>query len=105
MSSSPATPEPDADAELTQSVARRAERRAFWLAHGERSLAQNLAMIGVLGWLVVTPTLVGVFLGRWLDHRFGSGIFWTGALIVAGLALGCSIAWRRVQEIQREDER
>ena len=104
MNPSPAKPTPDPDAELTRSVARRAARRAFWLAHGERSLAQNLAMIGALGWLVVTPTLAGVFFGRWLDHRFGTGIFWTGALIVLGLALGCSLAWRRVQEIQREDE-
>jgi len=97
-------PAQDADAELTGSVARRAARRAFWLAHGERSLAQNLAMIGALGWLVVTPTLAGVFLGRWIDHRFGTGIFWTGGLITAGLALGCWLAWRRVQDIQREDE-
>ena len=104
MTPSPAKPTPDADAELTKSVAQRAARRAFWLAHGERSLAQNLAMIGALGWLVVTPTLAGVFLGRWLDHRLGTGIFWTGALIVAGLAIGCALAWRRVQEIQREDE-
>ena len=74
------------------------------MAHGERSLAQNLAMIGALGWLVVTPTLAGIFAGRWLDHHFAAGIFWTGALIVAGLALGCSLAWRRIQEIQREDD-
>jgi len=102
---SPVRPTPDSDSELIRSVARRAARRAFWMAHGERSLAQNLAMIGALGWLIVTPTVVGVFAGRWLDHRFGAGIFWTGGLIVAGLALGCSLAWRRIQDIQREDER
>ena len=96
--------QPDANGKLARSVERRAARRAFWLAHGERSLARNLAMIGALGWLVVTPTLAGAFLGRWLDRRFGSGIFWSGGLLVAGLALGCALAWRRIQELQREDE-
>jgi ATP synthase protein I len=99
------TPVSNGETRLARSVGRRAAWRAFWLTHGERSLAQNLALIGALGWLVVTPTLVGLFAGRWLDHRVGSGIFWTGALLMVGLSLGCLVAWRRVAEIQREDER
>jgi ATP synthase protein I len=104
MNPSPDKTSSDADAKLARSVAQRAARRAFWQTHGERSLAQNLAMIGALGWLVITPTLAGVFLGRWLDRRFDAGIFWTGALLVAGLVSGCAVAWRRIQQIQREDE-
>jgi ATP synthase protein I len=105
MSASPSPPSPPGGAnDLAHTVARRAARRAFWLAHGERSLARNLAMIGALGWLVVVPTLAGVFVGRWLDHRLHAGIFWTGALLMVGVALGCVLAWRRVQEIQREDQ-
>lgn len=104
MTPSPDNPSPDADARLVRSIAQRAARRAFWQSHGERSLAQNLAMIGALGWLVVTPTVAGLFLGRWLDRRFDAGIFWTGALLTIGIAAGCAIAWRRIQEIQREDE-
>jgi ATP synthase protein I len=53
-------------------------------------------MIGALGWTIVTPTLIGVFAGRWLDRGFGSGIFWTLGLLVAGLALGCTLAWKRI---------
>ena len=98
------TPHKRAENGFARRVGRRAARRAFWLAHGERSVARNLAMIGALGWLVVTPTVIGVFLGRWLDARFHAGVFWTGALIVVGLTLGCSLAWRRVGDIQREDE-
>ncbi|MEI9963905.1 MAG: F0F1 ATP synthase subunit A [Caulobacteraceae bacterium] len=97
MTSEPTPPDND----LARSVGRRAARSAFWQAHGERSLARNLAMIGALGWLVVGPTLAGVFIGRWLDRRLHSGIFWSGALIMAGLALGCVLAWRRVPELQR----
>ena len=67
-------------------------RRERWRREGERPLGHNLAMIGVLGWLVVTPTLIGIFVGRWLDRTAGSGIFWTVSLLFAGL---CSAAgWR-----------
>ena len=91
MSKPPVEP----DDHLAQEVER---RRARWGVKGERSFAQNLAMIGALGWLIVAPTVLGLFAGRWLDREFAGGIFWTGALLVAGLALGCNLAWRRMME-------
>jgi ATP synthase protein I len=81
---------------LDEAVRTRERRRARWQREGERSLGQNLAMIGALGWTIVTPTLIGMFAGRWLDRHFGMGIFWTLGLLVAGLALGCVLAWRRM---------
>jgi ATP synthase protein I len=89
-----ATPEPPDG--LDEAVKTRRDRREQWRRQGERSLGQNLAMIGALGWTIVTPTLLGIFLGRWLDRHFASGIFWTLGLLVAGLALGCWIAWTRM---------
>jgi len=56
--------------------------------------------IGALGWLIVTPLLAGVFIGRALDRVSGSGIFWSGTLIVLGLVLGCWLAWKRMMEEQ-----
>jgi ATP synthase protein I len=55
-------------------------------------------MVGVLGWLIVAPTLLGMFIGRWLDRATDAGIFWTGALLILGLAAGCWIAWRWMHE-------
>lgn len=81
---------------LDEAVRLRRERRERWRREGERSIAQNLAMIGALGWTIVTPTLIGIFAGRWLDRTFGSGIFWTLGLLVAGLAVGCWLAWKRM---------
>ncbi len=89
-------PEPENHERLDEAVRIRRERRARWQREGERSLGQNLAMIGVLGWTIVTPTLAGIFAGRWLDRQFGSGVFWTLGLLVLGLALGCSLAWKRM---------
>jgi len=53
-------------------------------------------MIGVLGWTIVTPTLIGIFAGRWLDRVFDARVFWTLGLLVVGLALGCTLAWKRI---------
>jgi ATP synthase protein I len=83
---------------LAEPVRRRSARRERWRREGERPLGHNLAMIGVLGWLVVTPTLIGIFIGRWLDRVAESGIFWTVSLLFAGLCVGCWLAWRRVDE-------
>jgi ATP synthase protein I len=81
---------------LDQAIKLRRARRDRWQREGERSIGQNLAMIGALGWAIVTPTLLGIFIGRWLDSAFGSGIFWTLGLLFAGLVVGCSMAWKRM---------
>lgn len=81
---------------MTQAVRTRRARRERWRRDGERSLGQNLAMIGALGWTIVLPILLGIFAGRWLDRTFNSGIFWTLGLLVAGLVVGCAFAWKRM---------
>jgi len=81
---------------MQKAVRLREERRKRWKKEGERSLWQNLSMVGALGWLIVTPTLLGVLIGRWLDGLYETGIFFSGALIFLGIALGSYLAWQRV---------
>lgn len=88
---------PDSGNPLSDAVRRRRARQERRQREGEGSFAQSLALIGVLGWSIVIPTLAGIFAGRWLDHRLRSGIFWTGSLLALGLAAGCALAWRRVR--------
>lgn len=83
---------------LAGPVRRRREQRETWAREGERPVGRNLAMIGALGWLVVAPTLLGLFAGRWLDGWLGGGVFWTASLLFAGVAVGGWLAWRRVVE-------
>ncbi|MGE0418780.1 MAG: AtpZ/AtpI family protein [Acetobacteraceae bacterium] len=83
---------------LVQGVRVRRGRVQRWLHEGEPSVARNLARIGVLGWIIVVPSLVGILLGHWLDRIFATGIFWTAPLLFAGLALGCWSAWKWVRE-------
>ena len=53
----------------------------------------GLGMMGLIGWSVVVPTLLGAALGIWLDQRYPGGRSWTLALLMAGLAIGCFNAW------------
>ena len=83
---------------LEEAVRLRERRREAWQREGERPLWKNLSMVGALGWLVVVPTLVGVFLGRWIDARFETGVTFSGALTFVGACLGLYLAWRRMNE-------
>jgi len=82
---------------LISSIRLRGERQQRWLREGDPSVGQRLAQIGVLGWIIVTPTLMGLFTGRWLDQKAGSGIFWSAPLLMLGLILGCWSAWKWVK--------
>jgi len=68
----------------------------------------GLGMMGLIGWSVVIPTLLGAALGIWLDERYPGKHAWTLALLVAGLAIGCLNAWHWVakedQEMRDEQE-
>ncbi len=60
----------------------------------EPSLGARLGQIGVLGWTIVLPALAGLFLGRWLDHKFASGVFFSAPLVMIGAGAGLWFAWR-----------
>jgi ATP synthase protein I len=60
----------------------------------------GLGMMGLIGWSVAVPTLLGAALGRWLDEHYSRNHSWTLALLVAGLVIGCVNAWNWVA---RED--
>ena len=53
----------------------------------------GLGMMGLIGWSVAIPTLLGAALGIWLDKHYPGGRSWTLALLVAGLTIGCLNAW------------
>lgn len=61
----------------------------------------GLGMMGLIGWSVVVPTLLGAALGLWLDSRHPGPHAWTLALLVAGLAIGCVNAWHWVAKEDR----
>jgi ATP synthase protein I len=79
---------------LLRGVRLHKSRYLRWEEDGDASVAKRLGQIGVLGWIIVLPMLLGIFSGRWLDSHFHSGLFWTAPLLMAGAALGCWSAWK-----------
>ncbi len=61
----------------------------------------GLGMLGLIGWSVALPALLGAGLGLWLDAKHPGSHSWTLALLVAGLAIGCFNAWHWVAKEER----
>ncbi|PSL16240.1 ATP synthase protein I [Marinobacterium halophilum] len=70
----------------------------------------GLGMMGLIGWSVVVPTLLGAAIGLWLDKHSPGHYSWTLALLMAGLCIGCLNAWHwvakedRAMRDEQEDE-
>ena len=62
----------------------------------------GLGMMGLVGWSVVVPTLLGAALGSWLDAHYPGQHAWTLALLMAGLSVGCLNAWHWVAKEDKE---
>ncbi len=97
------TEAPSLAAQIGAKAARKMEARR----NPGASVYSGLGMMGLIGWSVVTPTLLGTALGIWLDDRHPGTHSWTLALLVAGLALGSMNAWHwvsREDRAMREDK-
>ena len=75
------------------------EREARGREIPEPSLGARLGQIGVLGWTIVLPTLLGLLLGQWLDRTFmshasGPHVFFSATFLILGAAIGYWSAWR-----------
>ena len=68
----------------------------------------GLGMFGMVGWSVAVPTVLGIFLGVWIDLKWAGRYSWTLMLMVLGLIMGCLNAWfwvsRQRRSINRERE-
>jgi ATP synthase protein I len=84
--------------QFSRTVSKKIRRklRAHSNPHGD--LWFGLGMIGLIGWSVVVPTLLGAALGQWIDRTHGSAHQWTLALLVGGLVIGCLNAWHWVSK-------
>ena len=82
--------------QLSQKVGVKAARKLHARRNVTRTIWFGLGMMGLIGWSVAIPTLLGAALGLWLDQRYPGGRSWTLALLVLGLAIGCFNAWHWV---------
>jgi ATP synthase protein I len=91
-------PTPNGD-DFVREVGKQADRRRQGRGRG---VWRGLAQVGTVGWMVALPAVGGAILGRWIDARYGTGVFWTVSLLTIGLAIGCAAAWRAMSRELRE---
>jgi ATP synthase protein I len=92
---------PASNSGLAEQVGAKAVRKLKARRGNAQEVWFGLGMMGLIGWSVVVPTLLGAALGIWLDKHHPSGHSWTLALLVAGLALGCANAWHWVAKEEK----
>ena len=94
----PAKPKPS----LSQEVGAKAARKLKARRNATQGVWFGLGMMGLIGWSVVVPTLLGTGLGIWLDNRHPGSHSWTLMLLVIGLVVGCLNAWHWVDKEDKE---
>ena len=70
---------------FAEEVGAKAARKLKARRNSAQGVWFGLGMMGLIGWSVVVPTLLGAALGIWLDKHHPGKHAWTLALLVAGL--------------------
>jgi len=81
---------------FSQAVGAQATRKREAQRNAGQGVWFGLGMMGLIGWSVVVPTLLGAALGIWLDNRQEGSYSWTLMLLLIGLIVGCLNAWHWV---------
>ena len=99
------TRSPKSETDLAAQIGAKAARK-LKARRSTQGVWFGLGMMGLVGWSVVVPTLLGAALGIWLDQHHPGKHAWTLALLVVGLAIGCVNAWYWIaqQEKAMRDE-
>jgi len=87
---------PDASANFVGLIGAKTARKLRAQRHSTAGVWFGLGMMGLIGWSVVVPTLLGAALGVWLDDHHPGSHSWALALLIAGLVIGCANAWHWV---------
>jgi ATP synthase protein I len=87
---------------FSRDVGAKADRKLHARRNPTPGVWYGLGMIGLVGWSVVVPTLLGAALGNWLDKQYYGNHSWTLSMLVVGLVIGCLNAWHWVVKEDRE---
>lgn len=101
MSDKPHRPLPKSGPTFADQVGTKAARKLKARRRSSQGVWFGLGMMGLIGWSVTVPTLLGAALGIWLDKNHPGDRSWTLALLVAGLMIGCLNAWHWVAKEEK----
>lgn len=87
---------------IHQKLKKQVEKQIARLRQAEKDQPTILAYtvyLGTLGLLLVLPTILGAYVGRWLDSLSeGYSVRWTVSLILVGLFIGAINVYLLIRE-------
>lgn len=86
------------ESKFSKDVGEKAQRKLNALQNDKKSVWFGLGMMGIVGWTIVVPTLLGALLGIWMDKKHPESFSWTLTGLILGLFVGCIIAWRWINK-------
>ena len=89
--------------DFEREVRKQADRKEKGRREKGRGIWFGLGMMGVVGWSVAIPTVLGIALGVWLDARTTGRVSWTLTGLLVGLTVGCLNAWFWVRRESRHE--
>ncbi len=89
---------------LADAVGNASARKLQARQAASQEFGNSLGFMGLIGWSVTTPTLLGVVLGHWLDGGHPGRVSWTLTLMTGGIGLGCFTAWYWIARESRKSD-
>jgi ATP synthase protein I len=94
---------------FTKKLEEKVQRKLKAKHNASKSVWFGLGMMGLVGWTITVPTLLGAALGMWLDKRYPNSFSWTLSLLIIGLLVGCFKSWNWIlkehKELNAKDEK
>jgi len=84
--------------EFTKKVCKKERRRIKGKAQQADTVWFGLGMMGIVGWSIAIPTLIGTAIGLWIDRTWPSRFSWVLMLLILGVAIGALNAWYWVKK-------
>lgn len=91
--------------DLSRRVAAKEARKLRARREKGRLIWRGLGTLGLVGWSVTVPTLLGLAAGMWIDRTWPSRFSWTLTLLIGGVIAGCWNAWYWIGQERRDIER
>ena len=68
----------------------------------DRKLLRMLGVLSTVGLTMVFATVIGLFIGLWLDAKFGTSPWFTGLFLLLGIIAGFRNLFVYVRKSQKE---
>ncbi|MEO5978867.1 MAG: AtpZ/AtpI family protein [Chryseolinea sp.] len=78
------------------------EKRKLKALGQKNGVWSGLGMMGMVGWSIAVPSVLGAVLGAWLDKTHAQSFSWTLTFLIIGITSGSVIAWYWVVKEDKE---